>query len=618
MKMRKVVLVFMTIALILSSCQKKNTSTMAAKQPTEFTGRIMAGVSMGGYGAALLGTKYHQLFDIVAIMGGPTDWGYLLWYIRNTLLGGFLPSEKNNKYTFERWFTGIDDIFDRDSHLELMKDLTLAFGNFSNYNPYSTYWPGAVTNGDTELINRITEKGCPNPLVLNDFYDGEYNNPQDPFCSSYPGHITPNTLGLWPVITFCDGGDTNRNGIFDDPDPDVPVEIGLAVDCNGNRKRDRGEPVIRQMWEPFKDYGRDGIPDEKELGYDPITNPDPDHDDYNFWTNPTGTEGNHRYDGPGPISYADPQTGPGEPFEDTGIDGVYGTKDSIYDYGEGNGKFDYNPNLYNIWKNDPYLLLDKVDFKHTKFYMDAGTRDTFYFQEGEKRMMGKINHLTGGDAAIYYGFDSIPTIPGDENIIFRYDWKKLPDNFLIVYGHKDLTNEEAMARGGDGGHVGDFSQVVMRVLTIFEYISHHIPEEYSYKVTFASVGKAYVEGFDSKILHCYREYSIALPPGYDDFPDRYYPVVYFLHGYGMKAKDMWQAGLIINYLMSMGKLKHMIIVFPDGRSINKVQGSFFINHADNSGQDPYKYEDYIIKELIPYIDKHYRTIPALLMKEKKK
>ncbi len=595
--MKRIYAIIVAIILIISACSDDNTTTPSRAPSEEFTGRIMAGVSMGGYGAALLGTKYHQLFDIVAIMGGPTDWGFLLWHIRHNLLGGFLPSEKDDPITYDKWFVGVDEIFNRDDHIKLIKDLVLAFGNFSNYNPASTYWPPGISNGDAELISRITDDRCDSPLVLENFYDGEYNNPSDPFCATYPGHVTPNARGLWPVITYCDGNDTNNNGAFDDPDPDVPVEVALAVDCNGNGRRDRGEPIIRQFSEPFEDVGTDGLPDPLEPGYDPENNPDPSHDDYDFWNNPTGTEGNLRYD-------------VGEPFQDTGIDGIYGTKDSPYDFGEGNGKFDYNPNIYNIWKNDPFLLLYNVDFKHTKFYMDAGVRDTFFFQEGAKRMMGLINYLTNGDAAIYNGFDEIPHFDGDSNIFFRIDWKKTPDNFLVLYGHDDLSYAEAISRGGDGGHVGNFSQVVMRVLSIFEYISAHIPDQYAYQETSTNLGKAYVEGFYSNILEHYVNYSIALPPGYDEFKDRYYPVVYFLHGYGMKAEDMWQTGLVIDYLMSMGKLKHMIVVFPDGHSINKVQGSFYVNHVDNSGQDWFHYEDYIIKELIPYIDAHYRTLPA--------
>ena len=56
--------------------------------------------------------------------------------------------------------------------------------------------------------------------------------------------------------------------------------------------RDSGEPVIAQPYEPFSDVGSDGLADADEPGYDPVANPDPDHDDYHYLRNPTGTEGN--------------------------------------------------------------------------------------------------------------------------------------------------------------------------------------------------------------------------------------------------------------------------------------------------------------------------------------
>ncbi|MBL7136574.1 MAG: TonB-dependent receptor [Candidatus Marinimicrobia bacterium] len=46
------------------------------------------------------------------------------------------------------------------------------------------------------------------------------------------------------------------------------------------------------LWDPDNfDMGSDGLGDEDEPGYDPILNPDPNDDNYNADTNPTGTEG---------------------------------------------------------------------------------------------------------------------------------------------------------------------------------------------------------------------------------------------------------------------------------------------------------------------------------------
>lgn len=594
--------------LFFSSCnstEKKITENNKSENK-QFIGRFIGGVSMGGYGAALLGTKYHNMFDSVVIMGGPTDWTYLLWHVRNNLIGGFIDSEKDNNIKYEKWFVGIDNTFERDEHIKLFQDLTLAFGNFLTYNPVSTYWPVGVENNNTSYISRITDPACNNEYQINNFFDDEYNNPNKPFCNSYPNHISANSLGLWPVITFCDGGDRNNNGIPDSNEiQNKPVEIALAVDCNGNGKRDLGEPVIRDTNENFQDTGTDGLFDEDEAGYDPVNNPDPNGDDYHFWKNPTGTEGNLYYD-------------KGEPFEDYGIDGINNTKSYKYDFGEGNGQFDYNPNIKNIWNNNPFFLLDNVDFNNTTFYFDAGVKDTFFFQEGEKRMIGKFKAM-GLPATYYEGFDKIPllsqkevTAETDFSMFFdKINWNEVPDNFLVLYGRDNLTIPEAIKNLGDGGHVGNFAQVLMRVLGAFYYISEHIPDSVEKKEKNTAIGDAGAESFYSEIMGHTLKYSISLPPGYKDCKDRYYPVVYFLHGYGMDADGMWATGLAINLLMSMGKIKDMIIVFPDGHSINKVQGSFFVNHKDNSGQDNFQYEDYIIKELIPYIEKNYRTLPSL-------
>ena len=61
--------------------------------------------------------------------------------------------------------------------------------------------------------------------------------------------------------------------------------------------------------ENFYDYGIDGLLSKNESGYDPISNPDPNNDNYNAITNPNGTENNSKYD-------------VGELFNDFGIDGI--------------------------------------------------------------------------------------------------------------------------------------------------------------------------------------------------------------------------------------------------------------------------------------------------------
>lgn len=103
---------------------------------------------------------------------------------------------------------------------------------------------------------------------------------------------------------------------------------------------------------------------------------------------------------------------------------------------------------------------------------------------------------------------------------------------------------------------------------------------------------------DSKILGKKVNYTIYLPFDYET-SDRYYPVTYLLHG--LSDTDMaWvqfgEANLIADEGAAKREIPPMILVMPDGGV------SFYINNYDNS----VRYEDFFIREFIPYIEKTYR------------
>jgi len=103
---------------------------------------------------------------------------------------------------------------------------------------------------------------------------------------------------------------------------------------------------------------------------------------------------------------------------------------------------------------------------------------------------------------------------------------------------------------------------------------------------------------------------IYLPPSYDNDPGMRYPVVYLLHGY--TGNDMlWTGGSYISngnikdwmkIWINDGKVKEMILVMPN--SYNVFRGSMYINSIATG-----KWADYIAKDLVEYIDSHYRTLP---------
>ena len=100
-----------------------------------------------------------------------------------------------------------------------------------------------------------------------------------------------------------------------------------------------------------------------------------------------------------------------------------------------------------------------------------------------------------------------------------------------------------------------------------------------------------------------RELLVYLPPSYPQ--GGRYPVVYLLHAYSQNARSNFvQAGIVnmLDEMMSTGQVQEIIVVMPD--ATNKYGGSWYAN-SELTGN----YEDYIVRDVVNYIDMHYRTIP---------
>ena len=83
--------------------------------------RAIGGVSMGAYGAMNIGLGRPSFFNTIASLGGPLDMAYLLKFIEVDMLGNYdNPSAYPN----------------RDTLLNMLKDLTISFGNPVYYNPF--------------------------------------------------------------------------------------------------------------------------------------------------------------------------------------------------------------------------------------------------------------------------------------------------------------------------------------------------------------------------------------------------------------------------------------------------------------------------------------------------
>lgn len=96
--------------------------------------------------------------------------------------------------------------------------------------------------------------------------------------------------------------------------------------------------------------------------------------------------------------------------------------------------------------------------------------------------------------------------------------------------------------------------------------------------------------------------EISLPPSYAASELRY-PVVYFLPGFGSGSAgdNGYFDPLAVGTRMASGALQEMILVVPAGA--NRLGGSFYVNSAVTG-----KWEDYIVQDVVGYVDANYRTI----------
>ena len=121
-------------------------------------------------------------------------------------------------------------------------------------------------------------------------------------------------------------------------------------------------------------------------------------------------------------------------------------------------------------------------------------------------------------------------------------------------------------------------------------------------ISMAQKGKVYDNlTLPSKILKGDRKFAIYLPPDYES-SGRSYPVLYLLHGSGDDQTGWIQFGEVLDITdkaIANGTATPMIIVMPDA---NTGRRGYF-----NDINGDWNYEDFFFKELIPYVDKKYRT-----------
>ncbi|MCP5525860.1 MAG: esterase [Verrucomicrobiales bacterium] len=110
--------------------------------------------------------------------------------------------------------------------------------------------------------------------------------------------------------------------------------------------------------------------------------------------------------------------------------------------------------------------------------------------------------------------------------------------------------------------------------------------------------------FHSPSTDSMRRAFVYTPPGYDQHPDRRYPVLYLQHGWGENEYGWGAQGcadLIMDNLLAENKTRPFIIVMIYGMT-NEIRFGGLRNF------DIGPFETVLVKELIPFIDANFRTL----------
>jgi S-formylglutathione hydrolase FrmB len=102
-----------------------------------------------------------------------------------------------------------------------------------------------------------------------------------------------------------------------------------------------------------------------------------------------------------------------------------------------------------------------------------------------------------------------------------------------------------------------------------------------------------------------RDVLVFLPPSYAADKTRRYPVVYALHGYSIGA-EQWSKEIHVPQTIEGAFAKgarEMIVVLPDSKTVHN--GSMYSSSVTTGD-----FETFISRDLVAYMDAHYRTIAA--------
>src|SRR5215813_12294282 len=107
-----------------------------------------------------------------------------------------------------------------------------------------------------------------------------------------------------------------------------------------------------------------------------------------------------------------------------------------------------------------------------------------------------------------------------------------------------------------------------------------------------------------------RELIVYVPPNYDAASAKRWPAVLAIVGYTGTGGSLFNVDPLgeslehrLDRLIAAGKCPPILIAAPD--CFTRVGGNQYLNSAGTG-----RYEDYLVDEIIPFVDANYRTIPS--------
>ena len=118
-------------------------------------------------------------------------------------------------------------------------------------------------------------------------------------------------------------------------------------------------------------------------------------------------------------------------------------------------------------------------------------------------------------------------------------------------------------------------------------------------ILFAASGRIECNSLPSKILARPVPYCVLLPPSYDPDKSRTFPILYFFHGLGDDEQMFVHTGgwNLVEDLWERKQLGEFLIATP------AAGATFYINSHDGK----VRYEDFLVQEFLPGIEKHFRV-----------